>query len=366
MLKKTQIYISEVIKGRRKGVFTNFLRGILFILSYGFRIIVKCRNWAFDRGCLRKYYPPVPVVISIGNIVAGGTGKTPVTLLIAQAFYPHYPLAILSRGYRSTAEKLATPLQISKGEGPLYPAAYCGDEPYLLSLNLPRALIFVGRNRRQSSFMAAEAGAKLILLDDGMQHRRLARDFDIVVIDTNDPFGQGYFLPRGFLREGVDSLARASLVLLNHIHNHEQYVSLKQELAKYTSAAFAGTKMEIVGICDLLNTPVPLNAGKRVGIFCGIAHPEYFQKTVEDLGLCIVAHHFFPDHMGFDSQNLILFAENCRKLGAEMLLCTEKDKVKLATDISVPLPIAWIKMRLKIVEGDAEWSHFIEEAKKLL
>lgn len=366
MLKQLQIYITEVMKGKRKGILADLLRGILFILSYGFRAIVKCRNWAFDQGCLRTYSPPVSLVISVGNIVAGGTGKTPATLLIAQAFYQNCPLAILSRGYRSPAENLATPLQISKGAGPLYPATYCGDEPYLISQNLPKALIFVGKNRRKSSLMAAEAGAKLILLDDGMQHRRLARDFDIVVLDANDPYGQGYFLPRGFLREGLDSLARANLILLNHINNHEQFLTLKKELQKYTSAAFVGTKLEVVEICDLSDKAIEQIKDKKVGIFCGIAHPEYFQKTVENLGACIVASHFLPDHSGFEGQELNLFASECLKLGAEMLLCTEKDKVKLAKTLAFSLPLGWVRTQLVVVEGKSEWNQFIKKTKALL
>ena len=112
----------------------------------------------------------------------------------------------------------------------MHPASFCGDEPYMLAQNLPKAFVFVGKDRHKTSSMAAKAGAQLILLDDGMQHRRLARDFDLVVLDSYDPFGQGYFLPRGFLREGMQSLSRADLIILNHVYDHAKFLELRQQI----------------------------------------------------------------------------------------------------------------------------------------
>jgi tetraacyldisaccharide 4'-kinase len=366
MLRYVEIYFLEVIKGQRKGLLALTIKVILLPLSWIFKFFVTFRNWAFDRGWLRRYTPPVPVVISIGNIVAGGTGKTPVTSLLAKEFYSDVPLAILTRGYRSKAEKMATPVVLSKGQGPMHPASFSGDEPYMLSQNFPKAFVFVGKDRHKASNMAAKAGVKLILLDDGMQHRRLARDFEIVVMDAFDPFGQGYFLPRGLLREGKKSLARADLIVLNHVRNHIQYMSLRQQIANYTTAPVVGTKTEVSQILDLNDQPFPSIKGKRAGIFCGIAHPDYFANTIKEQEAIIVESHFIADHVDYNFLHLSAFAKRCKEKGAEILICTEKDRVKLVESLDLPLPVVWVKMYLVFVEGETQWRAFVQRAKNTL
>lgn len=364
ILKKLEIYFIELIQGKRKGFFAELSKIFLRLMSWFYQFFILCRNWAFDHGCFKQYYAPVPVVISIGNIVVGGTGKTPVTLMIAREFYNDFTIAILSRGYRSYAENLALPIVLSYGNGPVHPASFCGDEPYLLSQNLPKAHIFVGKNRHQSSNLAAKAGAQLILLDDGMQHRHLARDFEIVVMDARDPFGQGYFLPRGFLRESVTSLSRANLIVLNHVQDKEKFHAIKNEVSKFTEAPLIGTKMEVVEILDLQGRPITNLNEKKVGIFCAIAHPDYFHSTVKDLGPQIVDYEIKPDHLAFTAQELVQFCKRSKEKGADWILCTEKDVVKLDKFVLSELPIAWLKMGLTIVEGEVHWKKFMEKAKK--
>lgn len=363
MLKHIEIYFIEVVTGKRKGMISSILKGLLLLLSWLYKLGVACRNWAFDHGWARKYTPPIPVVISIGNIVAGGTGKTPVTLMIAQEFYDKCPLAILSRGYRSQAEKLSTPVVLSRGQGPMHPATYCGDEPFMLSQNLPNAFVFVGKDRHKASNMAAKAGVQLILLDDGMQHRSLSRDFEIVVMDAYDPFGQGYFLPRGLLREGMRSLSRADLIILNHVHDHQRFIATRQKIARYTTAPVVGTRTEVSQIFDLQDKPVDSIKGKKAGIFCGIAHPDYFCKTVREEGAEIVGQLVVADHGDYDPEKLVDYAQFCLKKGADILICTEKDRVKLVESLELPLPVVWVKMKLTFVEGQTLWHAFIDRAK---
>lgn len=359
-----ETYFLDLIRGKKQGPFACLFRAILRIFSWFYGLFVGARNWAYDHGWARKYTPPVPVVISVGNIVAGGTGKTPVTLMLAQELHQVAPLAILSRGYRSKAENLSTPVTLSRGQGPLHPASYCGDEPYMLSMNVPKALVFVGKDRYKASNMAAKAGALLILLDDGMQHRSLSRDFEVVVIDALDPFGLGYFLPRGLLREGLGALSRADLIVLNHVKDHQHYQALCQKIGCYTCAPVVATKTEVAEIYDLKDQPhkQPLS-GIKVGIFCGIAHPDYFAKTVRTQEAEIVGEYFIADHKEFDLEDLNRFAQKCKENGAEYLVCTEKDRVKLAEAVELSLPILWIRMRLGIVEGKSAWDAFIGRAK---
>lgn len=364
--RKWELYILEIIKGKRKGFIASCLRPFLRLISRCFQLGVICRNWAFDHGWFKRYFPPVPLVISVGNIVAGGTGKTPVSLLLAQEFYQDFVIAILSRGYRSPAERLSHPIPLSLGEGPDYPASFCGDEPFLLSKNLPKALVFVGRDRDKASCMAAQAGANLILLDDGMQHRRLARDLEVVVMDASDPFGKGEFLPSGFLRDSCSSLVRADLIILNHVADTQHFESMKAAIQSHAEAPVVGARMDLVGILDLAENEISSLKGKKVGIFCGIAQPEKFKKTVEQLGAEIVDHFFISDHDGFSLDHLEEFAQRSLEKGAEFLICTEKDRVKLNDSTKCCLPICWVKMKLTLVEGIDHWNNFIQNAKTIL
>lgn len=362
-IKYLELYFLSVMKGTKKGVIPALLRFLLLLFSIPYQGVVFFRNWLFDRGWLRSYIPPVPLVISIGNITAGGTGKTPVTMMFAKELSPLAPLAILSRGYRSQAEHLSTPLLLHKQKGLLHPASLCGDEPCLLADNLPNVMIIVGQDRHQSSKMAARLGARALLLDDGMQHRGIARDLEVVVIDQLDPFGHGHFLPRGLLREGKQSLSRADLIVINHAHDKEVSENLMRQISYFSSAPFVRTCVEVMGIYDLKNQSFAIKPKVKAGIFCGIARPEYFKKTVDQQDVDVIDEFFFPDHDAMNLEELMDFSKRCLKKGGEILLCTEKDRVKLVDAGALALPILWIKTRLTILEGQEHWQALMERAK---
>lgn len=366
MLNKLEVYFKEIIYNRKQGWLPSLIKLGLLPLSWIYQGIVACRNWVYDQGWMRRYVPPVPLVISIGNIVVGGTGKTPVTLLLAKAFYERFNLAIISRGYRSKAEKLGSSVVLCEGDGPLYPASYCGDEPYLFAQRLPKAHVIVGSDRKKSSFLAAKAGVEIILLDDGMQHRRLARDFEVVVVDVCDPFGQGYFLPRGFLRDDQRSLARAHLIILNHVIDSQQFELARKQMACYTSAPIIGTNWKVASIQDLQGQQIHSLKEVKVGMFCGIAHPDYFRQTLQELGADIVSEYWLPDHGEIEEKELIQFSEACFEKEAAWLICTEKDRVKLQDHITSKIPIGWLQMELEILEGKKEWEHFLAKAEAKL
>lgn len=361
MIRKLELYIKRVISGHQRGIIAVFIKALLLPLSWLYGWGVCIRNWLYDHGWMRRYVPPVPLVISIGNIVAGGTGKTPLTLLLAKVFYDRLTVAILSRGYRSKAEKLETPVLLCEGRGPVFPASYCGDEPYLLAKRLPKATIIVGGNRRKAAFLAAKAGAQIILLDDGMQHRRLARDFDVVVIDVDDPFGQGYFLPRGFLREDLYSLTRAHLIVLNHLHDPSQFSVVKSYLKPYTIAPVVAVQGKVTAVRDLKGQAMESIQEREVGMFCGIANPHHFRRLLEREGFTVVAEFLLPDHTTINVRALESFAQKSAKKGAKWLICTEKDCVKVQENVSCSLPIIWVQMELQIVEGQKEWGSFLEQ-----
>ena len=362
MIKRLELYTKNVIYGRKKGFLSLFFKSLLYPMSWIYRFVVKVRNWVYDQGWMRRYIPPVPLVISVGNIVAGGTGKTPTTLMLSKAFYGRHQLAILSRGYRSKVEKLDAPVVLCEGNGPLFPASYCGDEPYIYASRFPKALVIVGGNRKKAARIAAKEGVQIILLDDAMQHRRIARDFEIVVVDGGDPFGQGYFLPRGFLREEISSLVRADLIILNHIRDIQQFVDVKNQLQRYTHAPVVGTCEKVSALREFSGSDILSLEGQKVVLLCAIAHPEYFRSTVEKLGADIVLELPLADHDSIKTKDLEQFALRAQKLGATYIVCTEKDRVKFKDDLKLVIPIVWVQIELCIIEGLADWETFLNRA----
>lgn len=343
-----QQFIANIIKSKRKGPIIAFARTVLYTMSIPYRAAVAVRNFAYDKKLLKIHTSQACLVISVGNIVAGGAGKTPVTLMLGQELIKKAPLAILSRGYRSTSEKQSTFLSL--GEGPILPPHVCGDEPFLLAHNLPEAFVVVGRDRCQSASMAVNAGAKILLLDDGMQHRKLKRHLDVVVVNAKDPFGGGHYLPRGFLRDTPRSLKRAHLIIINMAGEHD-LTNLEQQIRKHTAAPIVGIEMDY-------STTQPIE-NQKVGIFCGIANPENFVTAINSLGGQIVLERFFPNHFNYEYEHVHSFCQDCVHKGASLLLCTEKDWVKISHFKDLPLPVQMVSITPKIVFGHEEWKNWL-------
>ncbi len=359
MFRRWEKKFLRLIQNEQPGIFQRMLHSVLYFFSWIFALIVKIRNWFFSRKI--PFLAGKPIVISIGNIVAGGTGKTPTTLMLAQAFYPQHRVAILSRGYRSHAEHLEEPTVLSRGGGSLHSALYCGDEPCLLIENLPKALAFVGKNRVKAAKMATDAGAELILVDDGMQHHKLSRHYEVVVMDGKEPLGKGHYLPRGLLRDDPKSLKRADLIILNHTESQEHYDLTKKALASYTSAPIVATKLEVIRVVGFEGREIESIEGLPVSIFCSVAKPDYFEETVKGLGANVIDRYVIADHEQFDLPALQQFAKESLRNGAKVLICTEKDKVKLIGNLSGSIRVAWVQVRLKITHGEENWQSFIKE-----
>lgn len=366
MLKKWENTYLDIIKGDRKGPGAALLRGVLLLFSWIYLLASKFRNRMYALGFKKTTRPKGPLIISIGNIVVGGTGKTPATMMIARQFYPDTKIAFLSRGYRSFAEKEEKPTVLSRGNGPLHSALYCGDEPCIISDNFPKALSYVGKRRDIAAEWAAEAGAELILLDDGFQHRTLERDEDVIVIDTRDPFGHGHLLPRGLMREEPKGLKRASLVILNHADSEEQFESVKEAVRRFTDAPIIGTAYHVDGLIGFDGRAIESVDKIKIGIFTSIAKPDYFEKSISQLNATIVDRYTIPDHKIFDLDKLSGFGKKCMKKGAELLVCTEKDRVKLVGNLSTSVPAAWLKIRMSLTYGQNEWNSFIAKVKATL
>lgn len=366
MIERLHLLVTNLIRNKHKGVGAWILLGVLRCLSFPCQAVIRCRNWAYDYKFLTASAPEKTLIISVGNIVAGGTGKTPITALLAKTLSAQFQVAILTRGYRSPLEKKSMPVQISKGEGPSLPAAICGDEPYLLSSRVPQALVFVGRNRREAARMAAAQHAKIVVLDDGMQHRQLARQKEIVVVNARDPLGQGYYLPRGFLRDEPHSLKRSHLLIATNIKDSSDYTQLQNILSKYSQSPLVGVQMKLIGFRNSKHFIEVLPARSRLGVFCGIAYPENFLEMLQRQysSNTIVAQQFYPDHHRFSLQEVESFAQNCMQQGANMIICTEKDWVKLDPSFTSSYPVFWADATPTIVAGEEYWQQFLHEVER--
>ncbi|MDP1834335.1 MAG: tetraacyldisaccharide 4'-kinase [Chlamydiales bacterium] len=344
-----ECYWHSIISDELQTTWTPAIKAGLRAVSWPYSLVTKLRNYGYDKNWFSIHQPEETTVISVGNIVVGGTGKTPLTLRLIQDLGAEN-VSILSRGYRSKAEKLPIPVFLSEGNGPKHSVDYCGDEPFLMASRHPEAYVVVGKDRCQSAKMSAAAGRRILILDDGLQHRRLKRDFEIIVVDADDPFGKGYLFPRGLLRESPKALARADLIVA--VGNNTEHV--RHQLIRYSTAPV---------VCMRLEANTRNYREKKVGIFCGIAKPERFCNTLEEAGVNIVDKLYCPDHSLPNAMDLSAFSDHCRALGAEALLCTEKDAVKLHPGTVTSLSIQPIRADLSIISGYEFWASFIQNIK---
>ena len=283
-----------------------------------------------DRG-LRTVHKLPARVISVGNLSVGGTGKTPLTLALAR-YYKNAGVkaAILSRGYGGSAERGC--VVASDGVNVFHGPGSVGDEPYLLA-KISGVPVLVGRDRATSGSEACRRfGSRIILLDDGFQHRRLARDLDLVLLDARKPLQNEWVLPAGTLREPLRALKRAHALILTRCDNGP--VSRKNR--ELLDRRFPGIPLFpaehrperlIIG-----NEEAPLEdlRGRKVVAFSGLAANESFFETVRGLGADVAGTMGFDDHHVYTHADVQRLSSLKRKLNAEALVTTDKDAVKLA------------------------------------
>lgn len=326
------------------------------VCSALWRIVIGARHYAFDKQLFNSVRVDLPT-FSVGNIAIGGTGKTPLVHLLVEALQDMGNIAILTRGFRSQFEKEKIPTLISEGSGPLYSVEECGDEPFFLSLKT-KASVWVGRNRRCSARLAKMHGAECLILDDGMQHRKLARDVEIVTVDGTDPLGGGRLVPAGALRDLPERLSSADLIVATHVRTLAHYEEVKKQLSNYTQAP-------VVGMEHTLLEPASIQ-GRKVGAFCGIGKPEHFYDLMALHQAQVIATLSLCDHEAPTEEALLHFAEQCLKLGAEILVCTEKDAVKLKDNLKLKLPVVPLAVRLEVTAGQEHWEAALIKMKTLM
>jgi tetraacyldisaccharide 4'-kinase len=303
------------------------LAAALRLLSLPYAAAVATRNCLYDRGILPGEKLPVPV-ISVGNLTVGGTGKTPTVILLANLLrrQGRRP-AVLSRGYGG---KTRGPVSVvSDGERVLREWPEAGDEPVLIARAAPGVPVLTGPQRRLTGRAAVERfGADCLILDDAFQHRALCRDLEIVLLDAARPLGNGFLLPRGPLREPPAALGRADLLL----RTGGEDATLTPLPASAAIPSFRGLHRPQCLVEAGTGATLPLAAlrGVRVAAFAGIGRPEAFRRSLSDLGAKVVAFRAFADHHPYAASDTETLRRLARKVGADRLVTTEKDAVRLA------------------------------------
>jgi len=301
-----------------------------------YRGIVAARDAGFRAGVLRSVGIPARV-ISIGNLAAGGTGKTPLVALVAGHLAAMgRSVAILIRGYGRSARGLAA---LGPGEE-VGDWRRIGDEPALLRRALPGVPLVIAADRVAAAREAIRRfGADTLVLDDGFQHRWLARDVDVVLLDARRPLDNGHVLPRGLLREPPAALARAHLIVLTGDDPLADWGATASRIAPWTRGARAAGAVRVptcwVDLGSGARAAPEALAGRRALAFAGIARPARFQEMAEALGVEVAAFLPFRDHHAYRGFDVAAIAAAARRHGAEIALTTEKDAVRLA---GLPLP----------------------------
>jgi tetraacyldisaccharide 4'-kinase len=289
---------------------------------------------------------PRPVV-SIGNLHWGGTGKTPLTAAVAAHLRDRgLQVCILSRGYAGEGRGVRV---VSAGAGPLLGPKVAGDEPVLLAGELPGVAVVVGPDRWEAGRQALQRLAPepdLFLLDDGFSHLALRRDLDLVAFPAADPFGGGRLPPGGRLREPLAAIARASAVLLTGAtEGGETGAALAEALRPYGFAGPGFTSRTVPGRPRWVGRSGELPAGSSVFLVSAVARPDTFTAAVRALGYEIAGELRFPDHHPYPSASLERIETAWKSSGAEAVLTTAKDRVKLLGRLRLRLPFAELPVR---------------------
>ncbi|MBI3271081.1 MAG: tetraacyldisaccharide 4'-kinase [Planctomycetes bacterium] len=358
----------ELVGGETRGAAAAVLRASLSAVSAVYGAAVQARRCCYRAGLFRSIRLPGPVA-SVGNLSLGGTGKTPLVEWIARwCLEEGRRVAVLTRGYgrlRSGDPARGTPAAAPDADPP--------DDEAPTDLDAPeRFWRLVGADRAAAGERAfRELGVDLAVLDDGFQHLRLRRDLDVCMVDATCPFGNGRLFPRGPLREPVRALARADLVVLSRadLAGEAELAALR---ARFSESAVSAPVLLGRHRPTVLREPEGADAGpagalagRAVLAGSGIGNPAGFVKTLQALGARVVATRSFPDHHAYDAEELRELDARARGAGAELVVVTEKDRVKLRRVLAAEtgagaaaslLPIRSVVVRWEFLEGEREFT----------
>ena len=337
----------------------------LTALSVVYRGALALRDRAYRWGILRTGRLPCPV-ISVGNLTLGGSGKTPTVEAVVRALREigqdaGARPAVVSRGYGRTSRGVHV---VSERDGIHADVRTAGDEPLLLAERLPGVPVVVGENRYEAARVAVErCGATAIVMDDGFQHRTLAKDLEVVVVQGRAPWGNVRVFPRGTLREPLAALGRAHAVVVTNPPDTDSVDAVTRTVRRFNArAAVLAAHYRLEDAVEAQSgrrVPVADLAGRRLMAFAGLGSPQGFADTLEAAGVRRVGFAEFPDHHWFTPGDLDQLAREARASSAQGLITTEKDWVRVRDMPRPALPLWILPMRLMIDSGLETWHRLL-------
>ena len=311
--------ITEILSTKKRGFAAALLRLSLRIAAVFYGLAIRLRNVAYDRGWKKTERATLPV-ISLGNLTTGGTGKTPFAAFVARWFRERgVRVCFLSRGYGADDRGV--------NDEALVLDQLCPDVPHLQNPDRVAA----------ARIAHEELDSQLLLLDDGFQHRRLARDLDIVLIDATNPWGFGHLLPRGLLREPLAGLRRADIVVITRVDqaSRDDVEAIRRRVLQvHPQCAIARATFPPIRLINSSGTTAKLEslAGQTVAAFCGIGNPVAFRASLEKLDWQIADFRSFPDHHQYTRADVEDLERWSRSLPVAAVVCTQKDLVKIGLE----------------------------------
>lgn len=336
-------------EGAFMGYPAQMARIILAMLSWPYSMAVRLRNHLYSRRLLVAHHAGVPV-LCVGNLTTGGTGKTPLVVWLCRHIREKgLACAILTRGYKT-----------QKGE--------LSDEPALLAAQCPDVPVVVNPDRVAGAAEAIRSHrAQVIVMDDGFQHRRLARDLDIIAVDATTPFGYGRVLPAGLLREPVTGLRRAHAVVLTRCNqvSEDALSQIENKIRRINRDLVISRSIHApVTIRTAQETEITLDRirGRRVFAFCGIGNPRAFLRTLEQLGTTLVGSRVFDDHYRYTAEDLRTIQEQAQDQQASLVLTTQKDWTKAAKagTMENDPPLAYLAIDMRFTAGEESLTALID------
>jgi tetraacyldisaccharide 4'-kinase len=373
-LEQLEQFAIDVILNRRKGFKASALRVFLSGMSVLYRQIVGLRLWLY-RSRIKREHNLGCLVVSIGNLTVGGTGKTPVVEKFARALTAGgRRVAILSRGYKSVKPPLKQRLRsrikghnllhlpprvVTDGKEIFLDSKTAGDEPYMLATNLSNVSIIVDKDRVKGGMHAIkEFDADTLLLDDGLQYLRLRHRLDIVLVDKYQPFGNEKLLPRGTLREPPKNLKRASYIFITKCDGSSNEELIKR-IRKYNRTAeiieCAHEPKYLENACSGERLPLSALDGKYIGTISGIAVPESFEGGLRKLGANIELVRRYTDHHRYTQEEIDRFIDRCVNRDVDMIVTTEKDFVRFPKLDSPDVPVYFLRVEIGILSNEETW-----------